>query len=69
MQGPMSPIEITILVILLLMVVPDLCAKVGRPGLTYLVYLFAGFLLGPTLDDSAKSLLTSVSGFGFILLL
>ena len=43
----MSPIEITIIVILALRVVPDLCAKVGRPALTYLVYLFVGFLLIP----------------------
>ncbi len=65
----MNPVELVVVVILLLMVVPDLCARLGRPALTLVVYLAVGVLMGPILAPQAMDLLSGVREFGFILLL
>lgn len=65
----MTPIELFILIILLLLSVPDLCARLGRPALLYAVYLMVGLLLGPLLDAEVRKLLADIGRFGFILLL
>lgn len=65
----MTSIEVFILIILLLLVVPDLCARLGRPTLLYTVYLVVGLTVGPFLPGEVSSLLQQVGRFGFILLL
>ena len=41
----MTTIEITIVILLLLMGVPDLCRKLGRPALAYAVFILFGLVL------------------------
>jgi Kef-type K+ transport system membrane component KefB len=65
----MNTIEILVVIMLVLMAIPDLCAKPGRPSLTYIAYILVGFLLGPVLNPSATSMLKAVGEFGFVLLL
>lgn len=65
----MTTIELFILIILLLLSVPDLCSRWGRPALLYAVYLVVGLLLGPLLTPEIKKLLADIGRFGFILLL
>ena len=65
----MTTVEVFILVILLLLAVPDLCARVRRPALLYTIYLMVGLLVGPHLATDVRLLLEQVGRFGFILLL
>ncbi|MDR0533267.1 MAG: cation:proton antiporter [Verrucomicrobiales bacterium] len=65
----MTPIEVTLFVILLLMIVPGICRKLGHASLIYPVYIVAGILFGALADSHAFSLLTEVGEFGFIILL
>lgn len=65
----MTTIELFILIILLLLSVPDLCARWKRPALLYAIYLLVGLLLGPVLNPDIKKLLADIGRFGFILLL
>jgi len=65
----MNEIEIFVVIIILLMGVPDLCEKLGRPSLAYIIYLTAGFIIGPMMTVKAQNLLIDVGNFGFILLL
>lgn len=65
----MRPVETIIVVILLLMGIPDLCRKLGRPALAFSGYVVFGFLAGEWLRQDALDLLQRVGSFGFILLL
>ena len=65
----MTTIELFILIILLLLSVPDLCQRLGRPSLVYAAYLMVGLLLGPLLDVEVSKWLADIGRFGFILLL
>jgi monovalent cation:H+ antiporter-2, CPA2 family len=65
----MTPIEVTLFVILLLMIVPDICLKLGHTSLIYPVYIVAGILFGALINGDAQSLLIQVGEFGFIILL
>jgi Kef-type K+ transport system membrane component KefB len=65
----MTTIELFILILLLLLSVPDLCARWGRPALLYAVYLLVGLLMGPLLQPELYQLLADIGRFGFILLL
>lgn len=65
----MTSIEVFILIILLLLAVPDFCARLHRPALLYTVYLTVGMAIGPYLTPDVSSLLHQVGRFGFILLL
>lgn len=51
----MTTIELLIMIILLLLSVPDLCARWGRPSLLYTVYLLVGLLLEPLPTPEVKS--------------
>lgn len=65
----MTPVELLIGIILLLLAVPDLCERTGRPALLYTVYLAVGLLIGPALSFDVRDLLMELGRFGFILLL
>jgi Kef-type K+ transport system membrane component KefB len=65
----MTPIEVTLFVILLLMIVPGICQRLGHASLIYPVYIIAGIIFSALADDHAFALLTEVGEFGFIILL
>jgi len=65
----MNNIEIIICLVLLFMVVPDLCAKVGRPALAFSAFVVLGFVLRPAVPEAARSLLHQAGQVGFLLLL
>ncbi len=65
----MTPIELFILIIFLLLSVPDVCSKIRRPALLYTAYLIVGLLLGGVIDSRVEFLLTEIGRLGFILLL
>lgn len=65
----MTPVELVICLLLLLLSVPDLCTRLGRPALAYVVYLVAGSVLGPLLDERVAILLSEIGKVGFVLLL
>lgn len=65
----MTQLEITLLVLVLLMSVPDLCGRVGRPALAYLIYIFVGVFCAPWLASGTRGVMAGVGEFGLILLL
>ena len=65
----MTQIEVIIFILLLLMVVPSLCGKIGYTALVYPVYIVAGIIFAALVDEDAYELLTHVGEFGFIFLL
>ncbi|MDR1191610.1 MAG: cation:proton antiporter [Verrucomicrobiales bacterium] len=65
----MTQIDVTILVLLLLMIVPGLCRKLGHAALIYPVYILSGVVFGALIDGDARQLLTQVGEFGFVFLL
>lgn len=65
----MTLIEIVICTVLLLMAVPDVCKKLQRQGLIYVVYAIAGVALSAFMTPQTWPVLDQVGAFGFILLL
>lgn len=65
----MNPIEIIITILLLLMVVPDFCARLGRPALANAVYVVAGLLVGPFTSEAVDQPMVLAGQVGFLLLL
>ena len=55
----MSGVETVILTLLVLMVVPDLCTRLGRPGLAYAVFVVLGIMLGPVFPAEVKTMSAS----------
>ncbi len=64
-----SSIEAFIIIILLLLAVPDICARLKRPALLYTIYLIVGLAIGPFLTKDINALIYQVGRFGFILVL
>jgi Kef-type K+ transport system membrane component KefB len=64
-----NDIEAIIVLILLFMVVPDACRRLGRPALAYPVFVLFGFALGLGVDEGLKTMLTQAGQVGFLLLL
>lgn len=65
----MNPIEIIITILLLLMVVPDLCARLGRPALANAVYVVVGLAVGPLTSVEVDQPMIMAGQVGFLLLL
>lgn len=65
----MNPIEIIITILLLMMVVPDLCARWRRPALASALYVIAGVLVSPFIGDGVERPLVLAGQVGFLLLL
>ena len=65
----MNHIEIIITILLLLMVVPDLCARLGRPALAYSAYVLAGMAVGPLTAPEISQPMIMAGQVGFLLLL
>src|ERR1035437_6642109 len=65
----MSDIEVIICLILLLMAVPDVCRKLGRPALAYSFFVLFGLLLNPVAKEEVAQMLIMAGKVGFLLLL
>jgi len=64
-----NSIEITVILLLLFMTVPDLCRRIQRPALTYAVFTGVGLLLWPVADSEVAAMLRGAGNLGFLLLL
>jgi Kef-type K+ transport system membrane component KefB len=65
----MSNIETIIFLILLLMAVPDLCRKMGRPALANVVFVVFGLVLASLLDAEEITTIKQAGEVGFLLVL
>jgi Kef-type K+ transport system membrane component KefB len=65
----MDSIETIICLILLLMAVPDLCRKFGRPALANVFFVVFGLLLEPFVQADVKTMVEQAGEVGFLLVL
>ena len=65
----MNSIETIICLILLLMAVPDLCLKMGRPALANALFVIFGLGLGPLLEKDVTTMIEQAGEVGFLLVL
>ncbi|MGA2871410.1 MAG: hypothetical protein ABSF34_19890, partial [Verrucomicrobiota bacterium] len=65
----MDSIETIICLILLLMAVPDLCSKVGRPALANVFFVVFGLILEPVVQTDVKTMVVQAGEVGFLLVL
>jgi Kef-type K+ transport system membrane component KefB len=65
----MSAIETIICLILLLMAVPDLCGKLGRPALANVCFVVFGLALGPLVEKDVATMVKQAGEVGFLLVL
>ena len=65
----MNSIETIICLILLLMAVPDLCGKLGRPALANVCFVVFGLALGPWVQTDVVTMVKEAGEVGFLLVL
>jgi CPA2 family monovalent cation:H+ antiporter-2 len=65
----MTSIELLVLLLLLVMAVPDLCAWIGRPALAYPAFVCFGILVGPFVHSEVGTMVREAGEIGFVLLL
>jgi Kef-type K+ transport system membrane component KefB len=65
----MNSIETIICLILLLMAVPDLCSKLGRPALANVCFVVFGLALGPLVQKDVATMIKQAGEVGFLLVL
>jgi CPA2 family monovalent cation:H+ antiporter-2 len=65
----MTSIELLVVLLLLVMAVPDLCNRIGRPALAYPSFVCFGILIGPLVTAEVRSMVREVGEIGFVLLL
>ena len=65
----MNNIETIICLILLLMAVPDLCRKLGRPALANAAFVVFGLALGPLVQTDVVTMIKEAGKVGFLLVL
>jgi CPA2 family monovalent cation:H+ antiporter-2 len=65
----MNSIETIICLILLLMGVPDLCRKLGRPALANVCFVVFGLALGPLVQKDVATMIKQAGEVGFLLVL
>ena len=65
----MNSIETIICLILLLMAVPDLCGKLGRPSLANVCFVVFGLALGPLVQVDVATMIKQAGEVGFLLVL
>lgn len=65
----MTLLEGTIVFILLLLAMPGLCKRLGRPGLVFPSYILAGAVAGLVMSDPVIETWRQIGQLGFILLL
>jgi Kef-type K+ transport system membrane component KefB len=64
-----SAIETIICLILLLMAVPDVCGKLGRPALANTCFVIFGLALGPLVKTDVATMVREAGKVGFLLVL
>jgi Kef-type K+ transport system membrane component KefB len=65
----MTGIELLVILLLLVMAVPDACAWLARPALTYPAFVCFGMLVGPMLRPEVAHMVQEAGMIGFVLLL
>jgi Kef-type K+ transport system membrane component KefB len=65
----MNSIETIICLMLLLMAVPDLCGKLGRPALANACFVVFGLALGPLVQTDVATMIKQAGEVGFLLVL
>ncbi len=65
----MTSIETIICLMLLLMAVPDLCRKLGRPALANVCFVVFGLALGPLVKSDVATMVKEAGEVGFLLVL
>jgi Kef-type K+ transport system membrane component KefB len=65
----MNNIETIICLILLLMAVPDLCRKLGRPALANVLFVVFGLALGTMVQTDVATMIKQAGEVGFLLVL
>jgi Kef-type K+ transport system membrane component KefB len=65
----MTLLEGSIILILLLLAMPGVCRRMGRPGLLYPAYIIAGALAGVAIPENVTEVWRQLGQLGFILLL
>ena len=65
----MNSIELVVILLLLFMGVPDLCAWLGRPALVYPAFVLFGLALGPLVQAEVETMIREAGEIGFLLLL
>ena len=65
----MTSIETIICLMLLLMAVPDLCRKLGRPALANVCCVVFGLALGPLVKSDVATMVKEAGEVGFLLVL
>ncbi len=65
----MNSIETIICLILLLMAVPDLCRKLGRPALANVLFVVFGLALEPLVKTDVATMIKEAGEVGFLLVL
>jgi Kef-type K+ transport system membrane component KefB len=65
----MTSIELLVILLLLVMAVPDVCAWLGRPALAYPAFVCFGLLVGPLLRPEVGNMILEAGEIGFVLLL
>jgi len=68
-QNGMNNIETIICLILLLMAVPDLCRKIGRPALANVMFVVFGLALGRLVQPDVATMIKQAGEVGFLLVL
>jgi Kef-type K+ transport system membrane component KefB len=65
----MNSIETIICLMLLLMAMPDLCVKLGRPALASAFFVIFGLMLEPLVQTDVKTMIEQAGEVGFLLVL
>ena len=65
----MTSIELLVILLLLVMAVPDICAWLGRPSLVYPAFVCFGLMVGPLVRPEVGNMIREAGEIGFILLL
>lgn len=65
----MTSIELLVILLLLVMAVPDICAWLGRPALVYPAFVCFGLMAGPLVRPEVSNMIREAGEIGFILLL
>ncbi|MEO6876566.1 MAG: cation:proton antiporter, partial [Opitutaceae bacterium] len=65
----MTSIELLVVLLLLVMAVPDVCAWLKRPALAYPAFVIFGLMVGPLLRPAVSDMIKEAGEIGFVLML
>src|SRR5690242_2830483 len=64
-----TSIELLVVLLLLVMAVPDICAWLRRPALAYPAFVCFGLIVGPIVRPEVAGMIQEAGQIGFVLLL